>query len=68
LSPKQRLLLPVHDNKLFTPTAVLSEAVVTENKALLLTAVFDLPDVRLFKESIPKELFKIPVIAEGCGE
>jgi len=39
-------MLPVHDNKLFTP-AVLSEAVETAYNALLPTAMFDLPKVRL---------------------
>jgi len=64
---KQLLLPPVHDNKLFTPTAVLSEAVETAYKALLPTAVFDLPKVRPFRQSIPRELLEVPVTVIGCG-
>jgi len=55
LNPKQLLLLPVHDNKLFTPTAVLSEAVETAYNALLPTDLFDLPEVRPFRQSIPRD-------------
>jgi len=38
-TPKQLLIPPVHGNKLFTPTAVLPEAVETAYNALLPTAV-----------------------------
>jgi len=57
----------VHDCKLFTPTAVLSEAVETVYNALLPTAVFDLPKAMLFRQSIPRELLEVPVTLVGCG-
>jgi len=48
--------------------AVLSEAVETAYKALLLTAVFDLPKVRLHSENpYQGELLEVPITLVGSA-